>query len=85
MAGKALGAVAESIRGVSSATPAVFMRAAYTCDGSSHARHNVSPAAVILGLKELRKKGQTQYDPHSGRETEGQFESIVRFELTLAP
>jgi hypothetical protein len=33
----------------------------------------------------FRKKGQTQYDPHSGRETEGQFESIVRFELTLAP
>jgi hypothetical protein len=32
----------------------------------------------------FRKKGQSQYDPQSGRTTEGQFESLVRFELTLA-
>jgi hypothetical protein len=32
----------------------------------------------------FRKKGQSQYDPQSGRTTEGQFESIARFELTLA-
>jgi hypothetical protein len=32
----------------------------------------------------LRKKGQSQYDPQSGRTTEGQFESLVRFEVTLA-
>lgn len=31
----------------------------------------------------FRKKGQSQYDPQSGRTTEGQFESLVRFELTL--
>jgi hypothetical protein len=32
----------------------------------------------------FRKKGQSQFDPQSGRTTEGQFESLVRFELTLA-
>jgi hypothetical protein len=32
----------------------------------------------------FRKKGQSQYDPQSGRTTEGQFESLVRFELTRA-
>jgi len=31
----------------------------------------------------FRKKGQSQFDPQSGRTTEGQFESLVRFELTL--
>jgi hypothetical protein len=31
----------------------------------------------------FRKKGQSQYDPQSGRTTEGQFESLTRFELTL--
>ncbi|HEY6259367.1 MAG TPA: hypothetical protein VIY51_26610 [Xanthobacteraceae bacterium] len=31
----------------------------------------------------FRKKGQSQYDPQSGKMTEGQFESLVRFELTL--
>jgi hypothetical protein len=30
----------------------------------------------------FRKKGQNQYDPQSGRTTEGQFESLARFELT---
>jgi hypothetical protein len=29
----------------------------------------------------LRKKGQSQYDPRTDRETDGQFESTVRFEL----
>jgi hypothetical protein len=32
----------------------------------------------------FRKKGQTEIDIRSGRQTEGQFESLVRFELTLA-
>jgi hypothetical protein len=32
----------------------------------------------------FRKKGQSEVDPHTGRTTEGQFESLVRFELTLA-
>ena len=32
----------------------------------------------------FRKMGQSQYDPQSGRTTEGQFESLARFELTLA-
>jgi hypothetical protein len=31
----------------------------------------------------FRKKGQTEIDIRSGRQTEGQFESLVRFELTL--
>ena len=31
----------------------------------------------------FRKKGQTELDIRSGRQTEGQFESLVRFELTL--
>ena len=32
----------------------------------------------------FRKKGQAEVDIRSGRQTEGQFESLVRFELTLA-
>src|SRR5947207_10505377 len=32
----------------------------------------------------FRKKGQAEIDIRSGRQTEGQFESLVRFELTLA-
>jgi hypothetical protein len=32
----------------------------------------------------FRKKGQTEIDVRTGRATEGQFESLVRFELTLA-
>ena len=35
----------------------------------------------LLVTRHLRKPGQTQYDPHSGRETTNQFESSVRFEL----
>jgi hypothetical protein len=31
----------------------------------------------------FRKKGQAEIDARSGRPTEGQFESLVRFELTL--
>jgi hypothetical protein len=31
----------------------------------------------------FRKKGQTELDIRSGRQTEGQFESLVRFELTI--
>jgi hypothetical protein len=40
-----------------------------------------------LGLRThyFRKKGQSQFDPRTGRETEGQFESLVRFEITLGP
>jgi hypothetical protein len=37
-----------------------------------------------LDTNYLRKKGQTEIDPRTGRETEGQFESLVRFELTLS-
>jgi hypothetical protein len=31
----------------------------------------------------FRKKGQAEVDERTGRATEGQFESVVRFELTL--
>ena len=40
-------------------------------------------ALAELATSYLRKKGQAEVDPHSGRQTEGQFESMVRFELTL--
>jgi hypothetical protein len=40
-------------------------------------------AQAELATSYLRKKGQAEIDPHSGRQTEGQFESMVRFELTL--
>jgi len=36
---------------------------------------------VTLATRHLRKAGQSAIDPHSGRETTGQFESTVRFEL----
>jgi hypothetical protein len=34
-----------------------------------------------LSTRHLRKAGQSRFDPHTGRETTGQFESTVRFEL----
>ena len=34
-----------------------------------------------LATRHLRKAGQSSIDPRTGRETTGQFESIVRFEL----
>jgi hypothetical protein len=37
--------------------------------------------AAVLATRHLRKPGQSQYDPQSGRATSGQFESTVRFEL----
>jgi hypothetical protein len=39
---------------------------------------------AVLQTRYFRKNGQHQFDPHSGKQTEGQFESMVRFELTLA-
>jgi hypothetical protein len=36
---------------------------------------------AVLHTRFFRKKGQSQYDPRTDRETEGQFESFVRFEL----
>jgi hypothetical protein len=35
----------------------------------------------LLVTRHLRKPGQSQYDPHSGKETMNQFESLVRFEM----
>jgi hypothetical protein len=40
------------------------------------------PALAVLTTRYLRKKGQHQFDPYSSKETQGQFESMVRFELT---
>jgi hypothetical protein len=37
--------------------------------------------SALLVTHHLRKPGQSQYDPHSGKETTNQFESNVRFEL----
>ncbi len=42
-------------------------------------------ASGLLVTRHLRKRGQTQYDPHSGKETTNQFESSVRFELVKMP
>jgi hypothetical protein len=39
---------------------------------------------ALLITRHLRKPGQNQYDPHSGKETTNQFESNVRFELIRA-
>ena len=36
---------------------------------------------ATLHTRYFRKKGQSQFDPRTDRETEGQFESLVRFEL----
>ncbi len=36
---------------------------------------------AALTTRHLRKAGQAQFDPRTGRETAGQFESAVRFEL----
>jgi hypothetical protein len=38
---------------------------------------------AVLQTRYFRKKGQSQFDPHSGKETRDEFESMVRFELTL--
>jgi hypothetical protein len=47
-------------------------------------RRTVEGGAIAeLATNYLRKKGQAEIDPQSGRQTEGQFESLVRFELTL--
>jgi len=47
-------------------------------------KKTIEPSTVAdLETRYYRKKGQSQYDPISGRETEGQFERLVRFELTL--
>ncbi len=40
---------------------------------------------ALLVTHHLRKPGQSQLDPHSGRETVNQFESNVRFELVQMP
>lgn len=42
------------------------------------------PALAVLQTRYLRKKGQYQFDPHSSKETKGEFESTVHFELTLS-
>ena len=49
-----------------------------------HCRKTMEGGAVAdLVTRFFRKKGQSQYDPQSGRTTEGQFESLVHFDLTL--
>jgi hypothetical protein len=48
-----------------------------------HCSKTIGNARAELHTTYLRKKGQSEIDAHSGRETEGQFESMVRFDLTL--
>jgi hypothetical protein len=40
------------------------------------------PALAALQTRYFRKKGQHQFDPVSSKETKGEFESMVRFEVT---
>jgi hypothetical protein len=40
-----------------------------------------SRTRATLQARYLRKPGEARIDPHSGKETSGQFESLVRFEL----
>ena len=40
--------------------------------------------SASLATRYLRKPGQSRFDPHSGRETAGQFESSASFELVQA-
>lgn len=47
-------------------------------------RKVVEGAMADLQTNFFRKKGQAEVDERTGRATEGQFESTVRFELTLA-
>ena len=42
------------------------------------------PSLAVMLTRYFRKKGQYQFDPQSSKETKGQFESTVHFELTLA-
>jgi len=53
----------------------IKQRCKKSVDGGAHA---------TLDTNYLRKKGQAEIDPQTGRQTEGQFESLVRFELTRA-
>ena len=41
------------------------------------------PSLAVMQTRYLRKKGQHQFDPRSNKETEGQFDSTVHFELSL--
>jgi len=51
-----------------------------------HCRKMVDGGAVAeIETHFFRRKGENQYDPQSGKMTEGQFESLVRFELTRVP
>ena len=40
------------------------------------------PSLAVMQTRYFRKKGQYQLDPQSSKETKGQFESTVHFELT---
>jgi hypothetical protein len=49
-----------------------------------HCRKTIEGVGVAeLRTHYFRKPGQSERDPRTSRETEGQFESLVRFELTL--
>jgi hypothetical protein len=41
------------------------------------------PSLAVMQTRYFRKKGQYQFDQQSSKETKGQFESAVHFELTL--
>jgi len=49
-----------------------------------HCKKTIGGSALAeMQTNFFRKKGQAEVDIRSGRATEGQFESVVRFELTL--
>jgi hypothetical protein len=41
------------------------------------------PALAAMQTRYFRKKGQHRFDPRSNKETKGEFESMVHFEITL--
>ena len=44
-------------------------------------RKQIDGSTASLATRYLRKPGQSRLDPHTGRETAGQFESTASFEL----
>jgi hypothetical protein len=41
------------------------------------------PALAVMQTRYFRKKGQHRFDPYSKKETKGEFESTVHFDLAL--
>jgi hypothetical protein len=69
----------EDLPAAEGETPVGGIFVKQTCSKQIDAR-----TSALLATRYLRKPGQAQFDPISGRQTTGQFESSVRFELIQA-